>query len=364
MKYISKIMGVSVPNYGLCCYMSRLSFFLLALFITACSKPQQAFMSDYSKRIERLSQVPSPALIQVPSPVQPQISALRQLLPDVRISLMDSFRLNSCRLSQVVAERNSSLGKVMTPANQLLYEVEVTRALRDCLSQPEALSQPLKQDLESALLSKKRSLGLAIHNFLTTDDIWRQQFRMGSVGLPFDDHDEFTNTYIALRYFAHTLSLLAESPFHQDINLSDWHTHIETLHRSQFLPAYWRTLAFMPQQLDLISHQLGHARTQLGCSPVARTQEALYMHNVMMARYIGQLQPALARWYHYGQQIEPVLIQLMTLTQGTQWQTHAQALGLGTAHRLQTSSRYHTEQWQALLQTCRLTPHGAPINDA
>ncbi|RUO44001.1 hypothetical protein CWE15_02125 [Aliidiomarina taiwanensis] len=364
MKYISKIMQASVPNSGLCCYIARCSFFLLALLTVACSDSQEALMEDYSKRIERLSQVPAVHSVQVLHPVPPQVSELRKTLPDVRISLLDSFRLSNCRLGQVVAERNSSLGKVMTPANQLLYEVEVTRALRDCLSQPANLSQQLKEDLASALASKERSLHLAIHNFLTTDDIWRQQFRVGSKGLPLHNQDDFTNTYIAISYFAHTLTLLAESPYHVDLDLSSWHTHVETLHRSQFLPAYWRTLAYMPAQLDAISVQLQQARSHIGCSPVARPQSAEYMHNVMMSLYIGQLQPALARWHHYGQQLEPELNQLLALVQKNAWRSHAQALGLGAVQKLQESTRQHTKQWQDLLQACRLTPHGNPINGA
>ena len=131
MKYLSKIMRVSVPNSGLRGYIGYLSFGLFVLLSAACSDSQEAVMSDYSQRIERLSNAASPSLVQVSSPPQPQVSALRQPFADIRLSLIDSLRLTDCRLSQIVAERNSSLGKVMTPANQLYYEVQVTRALRD-----------------------------------------------------------------------------------------------------------------------------------------------------------------------------------------------------------------------------------------
>src|SRR5690554_3068032 len=317
--YISKDTAQIVPKYSCYRHIRLLALAAFVLCISACSDSSNAQLNSYGQRLENLSGQQRIITVTKTSPHQPRVAELRLSLPQVSISLLDSFRLSECRLGQLIAERNSSLGKVMTPANQLYYEVQVTRALRECLAKESALSPDLRETLSESLHLKEENIKQAVHNFLTTDDVWRRQFRMGSISLPFDDQDAFTNTYIALNYFAHTLGLLAESPHHDALDLSAWHSHVETLHRSRFLPAYWRTLAFMPSQLDRITDQLTQATGQLGCSPVARPQRAQYMHNVMMKVYIEQLQPALARWYHYGQQLDPVLLQLMSHTQGVLW---------------------------------------------
>src|SRR5690554_1058122 len=220
--YISKDTAQIVPKYSCYRHIRLLALAAFVLCISACSDSSNAQLNSYGQRLENLSGQQRIITVTKTSPHQPRVAELRLSLPQVSISLLDSFRLSECRLGQLIAERNSSLGKVMTPANQLYYEIQVTRAIKECLTTANDLTEPLRSELELALVNKESGLTLAVHNFLTTDDVWRSNFRLGHSGLPMSEADDFTNTFTALNYFAHTLGLIVADPHQGEINLSRW----------------------------------------------------------------------------------------------------------------------------------------------
>jgi len=360
--YISKDTAQIVPKYSCYRHIRLLALAAFVLCISACSDSSNAQLNSYGQRLENLSGQQRIITVTKTSPHQPRVAELRLSLPQVSISLLDSFRLSECRLGQLIAERNSSLGKVMTPANQLYYEIQVTRAIQECLSTAEQISVNLRTELEQALATKEAALPLAVHNFLTTDDIWRSNFRVAHSSLPMSTADDFTHTMAALNYFAHTLTIVVTNPYQPELNLNLWQEHLEALNRSRFLSAYWHTLATVPKELDSLTELLQRTTEHISCSHIARPQQAEYLHNVMLNIYIAQLQPVFARWVHYEQQLTPVLSQLLNLTRGNAWQDYMQQLGYAPTSALQHSSRLHAEQWQALLQKCRLSPAGNESN--
>lgn len=361
--YILKNRAASVPKYTFCRYTQLLLGFISLFALSACSDAVNPQLEDYAKRLERLAGEQRLAAEQLVTPIQPSVAELRRNLPRMSLSLLDSFRLNECRLGQVVAERNSSLGKVMTPANQLYYEIKVTRALKECLTAPVELSPALRLELTQALAIKESSLALAVHNFLTTDQVWRANFRFARHSLPMSSADDFTSTFTALSYFAHTLTLVLADPHQVQLDLTLWHEQLEALNHSRFLSAYWRTFASVPAELERLTELLERTTKHIGCSDIARPQQAQYLHNVMLNIYIAKLQPAFARWAHYQQQLAPVLKQLVALTEGELWLNYVQQLGYGHTNTLQQSSRNHAEQWQLLLAKCRLTTTGGSLTD-
>lgn len=83
-------------------------------------------------------------------------------LPDLDMGMLDFFSLYGCELQYVVGERNSIMGRVMQPLNQLRYETRFIRAAQDCL--PEAEREGLKEALEEAIESKSETLSIAVWN--------------------------------------------------------------------------------------------------------------------------------------------------------------------------------------------------------
>jgi hypothetical protein len=87
--------------------------------------------------------------------------------------MLDFLSLYGCELQYVVGERNSVMGKVMQPINQLRYEIRFIRAAEACL--PEVDDEELTEALESAIESKRDSLPLAVWNATWgTEEVERQ----------------------------------------------------------------------------------------------------------------------------------------------------------------------------------------------
>ncbi|MDX1552580.1 MAG: DUF3080 family protein [Marinobacter sp.] len=83
-------------------------------------------------------------------------------LPDLDMGMLDFLSLYGCELQYVVGERNSIMGRVMQPLNQLRYETRFIRAAQDCL--PEAEREGVKEELEGAIESKSETLAVAVWN--------------------------------------------------------------------------------------------------------------------------------------------------------------------------------------------------------
>ncbi|MEP1215049.1 MAG: DUF3080 family protein [Marinobacter sp.] len=83
-------------------------------------------------------------------------------LPELDMGMLDFLSLYGCELQYVVGERNSIMGRVMQPLNQLRYETRFIRAARDCL--PEAEREGVKEELEKAIESKSETLSVAVWN--------------------------------------------------------------------------------------------------------------------------------------------------------------------------------------------------------
>jgi len=83
-------------------------------------------------------------------------------MPELDMGMLDFLSLYGCELQYVVGEKNSVMGKVMQPLNQLRYELRFIEAGERCL--PEVSRDSVRESLEEAIASKKDTLPVVIWN--------------------------------------------------------------------------------------------------------------------------------------------------------------------------------------------------------
>jgi hypothetical protein len=127
---------------------------LFVVLLPACSgDPPEARLQDYRERLFRtldIAATHAPELAFTRFPTQP---TLRSDNARETIDILDLWSIRDCALHGVVAQRNSSLGRVAQPSTRMFYELDFLRLAPQCI---DLLLQQGKEDL-AATLSKARA---------------------------------------------------------------------------------------------------------------------------------------------------------------------------------------------------------------
>ncbi|MGC8121476.1 DUF3080 domain-containing protein [Marinobacter sp. VGCF2001] len=149
---------------------------ICSLALAGCNpfSDAESMTDEYLARLARVLETAQVAEGKLPEASIPPRRRERTLaLPELDLGMLDFLSLYGCELQYVVGERNSVMGKVMQPINQLRYEVRFIRAAEACL--PEVDDEGLTDALEAAIESKRASLPLAVWNATWgTEEIERQ----------------------------------------------------------------------------------------------------------------------------------------------------------------------------------------------
>jgi len=154
------------------------SLLLILLLLSGClGDPTPEGFEDYVLRLSRsldqslakakrstveLAAMPAPAELREPTAVRESID------------LVDLIALNACELGQVVARRNSSLGKVSPPSQRLIYHLDFLRTAPNCISWlRDQGERELATALQAAWIGKRERLPQLIWQGLFTG----QEFR-------------------------------------------------------------------------------------------------------------------------------------------------------------------------------------------
>ncbi|MCL4409333.1 DUF3080 family protein [Aliidiomarina haloalkalitolerans] len=343
----------------------------LVLFLSACSRTSDDALLDYQKRIARLTDAPLVATERPEFPQPPRVQVTREAIPEFTISLVASQRLNRCRAGQLIAERNSSLGRVQPPNARLRHELAMLTALPECLQDAHIADSSIASELTAAIAHKTSTLPNWRQRMITNDPIMRDSLRPGRNLLAVETMAAASETLEAIDYFLYIFteierflaatqtsgSLTAESDLQViEVNLNDWQVAVAALGQGDFLGRYLRSQQHALGYMQALNQQLTDAGTLVGCRPNHQPAAADYLHNVLMAFWIGELQPMFARWDGYQQQLEPRIQALSDYVDHPQWHAYFRYLAgsESIAQQLQQEVRHHAELWQQVLQTCGL----------
>lgn len=336
------------------------------ILLSACSRTSSSALSDYQRRIARLtdSQV---IPIELPQFERlPRVQETRSEIPEYTISLVTSQRLNRCRAGQLIADRNSSLGRVQPPHLRLRHEIEMLIALPECLADTDVASPSIATELTAAIAHKQETLPLWKQRLVTAETILRDTLRPGRNVLNPDEMRGAQETLAALDNILYVLAAIdnyLHDPRHTDalveLNLADfWQPSWQVLGQSDFLPRYWRSQQHALGAMRALNQQLAGADQALRCSATRIPVEAEYLHTVMLNFWIAELQPMFARWDGFHQQLTVRLLELQGYYELPAWQDYFEHL-VGSnsyAAQLQQEVRIHAEYWQQVLAACQLNP--------
>ncbi|UTW13305.1 DUF3080 family protein [Marinobacterium rhizophilum] len=355
---------------------ARMTSLLLCLgaLLAGCSgTTPEAMLDNYSERVARVLEEPIEAGLGATAdiPLFPPRRERLLALTDLRQGPIEVLALRHCDLLGLIAQRNSSLGKVMRPSGQLVYELRLLHQVRDCLSRlsqdPDADPQ-LKLQLAEIEQIKTRELPAVLWNAVYASSEMEANFSRGDPALPLRGKDDETAdsdeaALRSLQALANIQTLTSTPDWALPADLDGLEQHYQVLNANRFGSQWLKSLWLLTGTLEHTAQAL-ERREQRGsiCPQQRPTPRARILLNVFRLYYAGEVQPYLARVHRSGERWKALHEQLLSQLPATpgmreyQWQVFATANPDSLWQRYSQARDRHTRSWQATLRNCQLMP--------
>ncbi|KGK42963.1 hypothetical protein LH51_03570 [Nitrincola sp. A-D6] len=348
-----------------------LSLLLLISLLYGCGEPNaEKMLQDYTRRVSNALDEPigfSPG--NSPFPAFPP--RRERLLPveGLREGLIDVLQLRHCDLLPLIAERNSNLGRVMTPSQTLKYELRFLPAVEACeqdLSQRVETDDtlvPLLHRVRQILQHKQEQLPRVIWNSIYTSEEMEQQFSRSFEPLPMHAQGLVNQASSTLDAFTLISQLVTqETPWPDSHFINEIEVYYEQLYRMQSGQQWLRSVYLLSYTMTQVTQAI---EARLERRPICFDQQpnnrSVIIQNVFRNFYAAEFQPYLALTDQFGRH----------------WQTRHQAIQQhlplppsseayfsqlfdieaqdGVLHRFHQAREKHTQAWQTLLAHCGLS---------
>ncbi|WP_161776148.1 DUF3080 family protein [Polycyclovorans algicola] len=345
-------------------FTSAFFMMVVGLLLGACSRGPEAMMADYTARIGRITDAPIARQDAEPLPY-PRGRDRKRALPDVRARLMDLTDFDRCNLTQLIAERNSIMGRYWAATRRLDYEFRFSHRVADChdwLTQQDTLNnddEALLALLTSLRAVKAETRPLAWWAVTWASDEFARYFS-ASAPLPALDARAPVNAFMPLAGIA---AALDDPP--DGIALADVEAALQTLRSTPYGGGWVRAVTQMTQTLDAAAAALNSVDTSRLCPQAKVTPKARIFETVFHQHYALRLQPYLSALHRQGEAQQAALAPLLA-----EIDDDAPAAIKAYAKRalstdddslwagMVAARQRHTDAWQRVLGDCSAMPDG------
>lgn len=321
----------------------RILVILICCFVlSACEQaPALNNFSDYLTRIANVQDVDS-----LPAPQEtiqrlPEKRAINIAIEPLTIGLLDSYELRKCELFNLIAQRNSVLGKVQDHFRRFDYEVQLLHGLTRCIANRD-ISDRLRQQLTEIETTKQRDLPDHWYNLLYSSDAMRSQLsshrwldRGWNVSEVTQAVQAMDEVHQAMAHSPVTLALPELTPFQ------------EVLDKQPLLGDLKYSLDNATLWLNTIQRQLASHDQQIVCGPNRNQTKLTYLRNVFQSSYVEKIQPYIAWLDSLYLQLEPYLSAFESQPD------KPYHFAVARSHeRFRLATRQHMQYWQKLFRRC------------
>jgi hypothetical protein len=262
---------------------------------------------DYRDRLQRVLSQPlmlqvEPASRALPPSTDASFAAQQPDPTTPTLSLLEIEQPRACGLDQRAAERNSQLGKVMTPSVRLQYELRLLSVLPICIDQP-ALSTALRGKLQLIYQQKTQEIYPTFQYMLAADTTLRSQLQGSSRGIGAGEVSS-TDDEQGLRQLIRLRQLIKQGHYKQASEF-DVNAILGSLYSSQLLADLQPSLNASLLSLRQLNDQLEQLDTDRLCRADATIRD-----NVLQTIFIEKIQPELAKLDGISSRLEMLLNEL------------------------------------------------------
>ncbi|MGF1736367.1 DUF3080 domain-containing protein [Photobacterium satsumensis] len=352
--HISLFLSLRQPAHRVCCQCC----FVLFIFVLAGCEPNTTKRS-FETYNTRLANVLDTAPVKINDGDLNAFPEPRELLlpiEDIRIDLLDAYELRKCGLFNLIAERNSILGKVQDKTRQLRYELILLKGLNHCQQVLPEGSDVLPM-LEGFRQKKQTQLISHLWNMLATEKEWRQQLTIVYQPFELDLFYGFDESLNAFNYLSFIQQQVLSGSSIDEKQADRLIEHQKQLHAHHYFGQLIYSMHLSILWLDGITEMLEQNEATLICGPNRNQQKAEYLSNVFYKFFVNELQPYLAELDSQYRQISPPLIKLLSpaisMTPAvTSYYEHY--LGGRLHDDFRQATLQHVEFWKRTFRRCNI----------
>ncbi|WP_100658298.1 DUF3080 family protein [Alteromonas flava] len=333
---------------------ARAIFFLLVCLalscLTGCSPNRvSTTLDEYVERLARVMDDKAPNVNFTPTQTFPSKAELRQEVQSLSLNVREFLNLPNCRLSTLVAERNTALGKTQPPSQRFVYEVTVTQALQECADT--ATDESVQKQLRELAFAKQSQLSANYANLLQTSDELILAFSQAQGVFAGDSSDGLHATIAALQY----LTAVNPQQSRLAVQSEQLEEHLQSLLQHRLPAKLWRTQSHLAESLQTINAWLAPLFKELNCKSTDGAQRAEILRNVFMLFFAEQIQPLAAQVNTYHYQLSPVLTELLKAPNLSPKLLDSVQQRIDAHDIYSAAVREHIELWQDLFSRCAIT---------
>ncbi|WP_199481536.1 DUF3080 family protein [Vibrio owensii] len=315
--------------------------------LTGCNEwfnPEKAVFEKYNQRLANVLDTSESELEASPAVTVPEKRELFQELPRLSLGLLESYQLRQCGLFNLLAEKNSQLGKVQDAFYDFDYQTNLLRTLNGCLNDY-PLSNEESTKLNGLYDQKWHHLTVHLDNMLLTSDAMRKQLT-GSEWLPMESKDQVAHVrdaFLALDEMYQTpYRTLSRLP---DVTIVNYQEEIE---KTRLVGRLYYTLIDATHWLEQTTQMLEANQDKIICGANRDTTQFRYLRNVFQSIYVDEVQPYMAFVDSTYQQLDGG-INLVEQRMAA----HGANYGIEKAHdQFRQKTLEHVQFWKDLFKRC------------
>jgi hypothetical protein len=327
-----------------------IAFILVLLFgVTGCSPHQVSDdITEYTDRLARVLNTELAAADDLPPPDYPLRDTLLAEPAPLDINLTRFYQLQQCELGNLVAERNTALGKVQHFSQRLDYERQLLKALSDCISFVGSKSDEANRELLATMeiWSAAKQAAYPTHwaNMLVLSEETRAAFSRPQPALLMADTLDIAGQLSVFKQLDRYLSPRANMT-------SRLEPALQAIGATRLPASVWQARHQIASRLPALTLQLDPLLAKTAC-----TDQATILRNVFYLFFIERIQPVGGRINDFYYQFAPLF---------SKWRNE-EALPpsfrqfLTAQHRgflaYQQAMQAHVKLWQRFLGRCHLSP--------
>lgn len=329
--------------------MRRQLILLFSLLIFGCDWATHPVDAKFSTYLNRIANVQDSTPLSLDANTNIILPAKRDLsfdIPSVTIGLLDSYELRKCDLFNLIAEKNSVLGKVQDQFRNFDYQVQLIYGIERCLIN-ENISPALKDQLTLLLSTKSKQLPLHFSNLVYTSDAMRAQ-------LTAYEWVNTDNTSISSTLLRAINQIDAAWQTTNGVTFTDTLNSVvpyqEVLEKEPTIGALSYSMLNASIKLNTITEQLKMYDERIICGQSRDTTKFKYLRNVFQQLFIEDIQAYLAKLDSVYLRMEPMIVFTQSAHPNFSYPIQAHH----TQFRRAISA--HVEYWKTLFARCGSLP--------
>ncbi|MCF2946841.1 DUF3080 domain-containing protein [Paraglaciecola aquimarina] len=330
----------------------RLLYVYLLITLSGCNshKPLPDLIANYQARLQNVLKVEHPEVNPTSLPPYPSLIDLAQPINETKIKLFELYQLKHCQLQTLIAQRNTSLGRVQTPSTRYVYERKLLDELSKCIHITE--DQSLRQKLQSWHDTKTQNLPYVWADLIQKSTETKYAFSSNQHYISATNQTDISATIFALDYL---LNIDSNNPESKNLEFSLQQMQVYAL------PAkLWLSQKLLAHELEQTTEWLTQITSSLNCTKPNDKTKIEYLSNILQGYFIKDIQPIASQINQAQYKLQTQFNALAAhpfLSESFKNYVHQHNI-LGF-EQYQLAFTQHIKFWQNLYKKCNLQPGSA-----